>query len=396
MRASRRLNRRARAVLPFLVLLVAGCRPRPRDVVPSFPFQADSLRTQFVAPGVIHRFVYAASGPWAIHVLQTDLDRCYSPRAVKGTARAVGREKTSVLLARLNDSLPVVGGVNADFFSLAAPPGVPVGALVVQGTLIAGPGVKPALALDSSGTLRIAQLRATGTLDVNGRRFPIEAWNRSALRGAALFDRAWGATMDTSTSAVEVAISGRHGGHVVLVDTARAGAAIPAGGAVIVAGRNAPEDLRAALRTLHAGDSVRATVSLAPFFPREAVGGRPLLVRDSAIVADVDTTGQPGFSTSRHPRTAVGLARDGRRMILVAVDGRQKPYSDGMTLRELANLMLALGARDALNLDGGGSTTMVYADPDSAGRLRVANRPSDKEGERPVGDALAIVRACSR
>ena len=83
-------------------------------------------------------------------------------------------------------------------------------------------------------------------------------------------------------------------------------------------------------------------------------------------------------------------------MILVVVDGRQKPYSDGMTLRELANLMLALGARDALNLDGGGSSTMVYADPDSGGKLRVANRPSDKEGERAIGDALAIVRGCGR
>ena len=68
-----------------------------------------------------------------------------------------------------------------------------------------------------------------------------------------------------------------------------------------------------------------------------------------------------------------------------------------LDVKDAANQLAgALGARDALNLDGGGSTTMVYADPDAAGRLRVANRPSDKEGERPVGDALAIVRACSR
>jgi exopolysaccharide biosynthesis protein len=65
-----------------------------------------------------------------------------------------------------------------------------------------------------------------------------------------------------------------------------------------------------------------------------------------------------------------------------------------MSLRELANLMLALGARDAINLDGGGSSTLVYADPTSGGALRIANRPSDKEGERAVGDALAVVRRC--
>jgi exopolysaccharide biosynthesis protein len=64
-------------------------------------------------------------------------------------------------------------------------------------------------------------------------------------------------------------------------------------------------------------------------------------------------------------------------------------------LRELATLIRGLGARDAIKLDGGGSTTFVYADPNSGGALRIANRPSDKEGERAVGDALAIVhRSC--
>jgi exopolysaccharide biosynthesis protein len=127
--------------------------------------------------------------------------------------------------------------------------------------------------------------------------------------------------------------------------------------------------------------------------PRETVGGRPLLVRDSAIVASVDAEGL--FSQGRHPRTAAGIARGGKRLLLVVVDGRQKPYSDGMTLRELATVMLALGARDAINLDGGGSTTLVVDDSTASG-LRIANRPSDAAGERPVGNALAVVRTCSR
>lgn len=131
---------------------------------------------------------------------------------------------------------------------------------------------------------------------------------------------------------------------------------------------------------------------LVPFHPKNAVGGRPVLVRDSALDAAVDTEGQAGFR-ERNPRTAAGIARGGRQLILVAVDGREYENA-GMTLRELGDLMLGLGARDAINLDGGGSTTMVYADPDSAGRLRIANHPSDKGGERTVGDALAIVHAC--
>ena len=131
---------------------------------------------------------------------------------------------------------------------------------------------------------------------------------------------------------------------------------------------------------------------LAPFFPRQAVGGRPRLLRDSAIVGEVDTEGQASFR-ERNPRTAAGIARDGKRLILVTVDGREYENA-GMTLRELAQTMRGLGARDAINLDGGGSTTFVYADPDSSGRLRLANHPSDPEGERTVGDALAVVHAC--
>lgn len=132
---------------------------------------------------------------------------------------------------------------------------------------------------------------------------------------------------------------------------------------------------------------------LSPFHPMHAVGGRPILVTDSAIVGGVDTEGAVSFR-ERNPRTAAGIARNGKRLILVAIDGREYQNA-GMTLRETAELMLALGARDAINLDGGGSTTLVYADPDSSGRLRIANHPSDKEGERTVGDALAIVHGCS-
>lgn len=147
-------------------------------------------------------------------------------------------------------------------------------------------------------------------------------------------------------------------------------------------------------RTMVVDDPALATASLSPFHPLEAVGGRPVLARDSVISDGVDTEGQASFATARHPRTAVGIANGGRRLLLVVVDGRQAGYSDGMTLRELATLMLALGAPEALNLDGGGSTALVYADPDSVGMMRLANHPSDATGERAVGNALAIVRRC--
>jgi exopolysaccharide biosynthesis protein len=131
---------------------------------------------------------------------------------------------------------------------------------------------------------------------------------------------------------------------------------------------------------------------LRPFKPLEAVGGRPIIVRDSAIAGEVDTFGNAGFR-GRNPRTAAGIARNGKQLILVTVDGRD-PRNVGMSLRELAGVMLALGAREAINLDGGGSTTMVVAAPGGADGRHIVNHPSDKGGERTVGDALAVVHRC--
>jgi exopolysaccharide biosynthesis protein len=148
--------------------------------------------------------------------------------------------------------------------------------------------------------------------------------------------------------------------------------------------------------TAHIGRFTMNGQTLKPFHPREAVGGRPQIVADSMIITNIDSAGGHAFSTTHHPRTAAGISRDGRHLILVVVDGRQMPYADGMSLRSLATLMLSLGAYNAINLDGGGSSTMLYADSSNGGALRIANRPSDKEGERTVGDALAIIRECRK
>jgi hypothetical protein len=101
------------------------------------------------------------------------------------------------------------------------------------------------------------------------------------------------------------------------VGTTVIGATMPAEGAVLIAGRNAPAETREALLALRPGDAVQTSVSLTPANLREAVGGRPLLVRDSLVLDAIDTVGQP-FATGRHPRTAVHFG--GRRSMLV-VDG---------------------------------------------------------------------------
>lgn len=288
---------RARSVVALAVLaaLLAseGCASAARVASSdSFAFPIDSVRTESLAPGIVHRSIRMATGPWAIEVLAVTLDRCTTALAVKGVASSEGRERTSVLLTRLADSASVLGGVNADFFSFT-PPGVPTGVLVARGRMLSPPSSRPVFAVDSLGVPHILVLQRTA-------------------------------------------------------DT------------------------------------------LVPFHPIEAVGGRPVIVRDGQV--STEATDANAFATTRHPRTAVGITTDGH-LLLVVVDGRQPSFSVGMSLAELADLMRGLGAHEALNLDGGGSTTMVARDP-ASGELRIVNRPSDKAGERPVGDALAVVRRC--
>lgn len=89
------------------------------------------------------------------------------------------------------------------------------------------------------------------------------------------------------------------------------------------------------------------------------------------------------FGVRRNPRTLAVITSDGN-LLSVAVDGHEPGYSAGASFEESAGIMRALGAREATNLDGGSSTTMTLGN-------RLINRPSDATGERPVGDAVAIL-----
>ncbi|MGE5593740.1 MAG: phosphodiester glycosidase family protein [Betaproteobacteria bacterium] len=113
-----------------------------------------------------------------------------------------------------------------------------------------------------------------------------------------------------------------------------------------------------------------------------AIGGGPRLVKDGKVhITSGEERFKPDVAVGRAPRTAAGITTDGK-LLLVAVTGRQAYHSIGVTLEELANLMVELGARDAMNLDGGGSSTMVVRD-------YVMNTPSDGQ-ERRVADAILV------
>ncbi len=115
----------------------------------------------------------------------------------------------------------------------------------------------------------------------------------------------------------------------------------------------------------------------------DIVAGVPQLIKNGKIdITWEQEKASRSFVETRHPRTAVAKLKDGK-FLMMTVDGRQAGVSVGMNLYELADYLLSLGAVDAMNLDGGGSTTMVLDG-------KVVNKPSDKEGERKVGDAILV------
>ena len=115
-----------------------------------------------------------------------------------------------------------------------------------------------------------------------------------------------------------------------------------------------------------------------------AVTGTPWLVRAGQVRSEADDAGCAALCASTHPRTAVGLAGKGRWLLVVLAEGRRPPVT-GVTLVQLSQLMHDLGAMDAINLDGGGSSTLWLQ-----GRAVMA-RPANEPVERAVANVVSIV-----
>ena len=119
-----------------------------------------------------------------------------------------------------------------------------------------------------------------------------------------------------------------------------------------------------------------------------AIAGKAMFVKNGRFALEGS---RDRFCTQPEPRTAIGLTKDRERMIIMVVDGRQPRYSEGLTLQELAQYAMDLGAHEALAFDGGGSTALVMED--DTGSPKQLNCPIDKRipgRERPVANHLGI------
>lgn len=280
------------------------------------------------------------------------------------------------------DRSRAVAAVNGDFFDINNS-GAAQGIGVRAGELVQSPvaGHNNAVAISADGLGRVIQVNFDGTATLPAGPVPLTQFNNMVqANGIGLFTPLWGAyprerAVEGAQRVAEVTVVG---GRVATVTTAAGTGPIPAGTTVLL-GRDAGADALAGLRP---GDAVSVAYQPKPSDGgtlRAAVGGSNVLVRDGAVQSIADA--------SLAPRTAVGFTADGKRMIMLTVDGRQVD-SRGVSQTEMGRMMAELGAWTALNLDGGGSSTLLARRPGEA-TVEVANSPSDGS-ERAVPNGLAI------
>lgn len=302
----------------------------------------------------------------------------------------------------------IIGSINASFFDTAGKG--PVN-LIVHNNQLLYPGIftltnnsptygQVAFGLDRNGNYQIANYDFSVKIKVNGKEFNITKINQDRKENDAVIYMAPYSSSRQNEWGTEISIAPAPGtpqplelgaaikGTVANVTGIGQGGnmAVPQGGFVLsVHGAEWQEKLAG----IQPNDDVEVIVSINPVWQQAKyiIGSGPRLVKDGQI--SISMNEKTSFASRREPRTAIGINKEGTAVYFVTVDGRQAGYSNGMTIRELAEYMKNMGAYQALNLDGGGSTTMV-ARPLGEANPKVINRPSDG-GERRILTALHAV-----
>lgn len=346
-----------------------------------------------VAPGVVLRSfdrygpdLYTGEPTW----LQADSLTVDLTKGTKVDYLFPGRVADGAPISEQADRAGAVAAVNGDFFDINQS-NAPLGVGIKDGEVIQSPDPSgdwngSAAIFTPDGLGSIGEVFFQGTIVLPDGELPLAGLNKPELPvdGVEAFTPVWGTycrcrAVQDATDVTEVEVVDHT---VTAVRDAAGEGEIPENGFVLV-GREAGAERLAALEV---GDTVRidyAARTAEGARIQAAVNGRQLLVVDGEPQKASEADNVPPA-----PRTAVGFSKDGRTMYLLTVDGRQPAFATGVGLDELAEMMVELGAYNALNLDGGGSTTMVARKPGGTS-VEVENSPSDGAERRdPNGLAL--------
>ncbi len=289
-----------------------------------------------------------------------------------------GIQKLKTVKAMAEES-GMVAAINGDFFNWE---GTPLGLTIEGGEVISSPAHDTGLAAlleTEEGEFLTAYLDMQLFVECpEGYTAEILHINKyHSMQSMVLYTDAWGGKTPGSHDGVSELVA--KDGVVLEVRQDMDGVEVPENGFVLAISTETSTYL---VDNFKAGDEITLSYTLTPDLGKleTAIGGGSVLVSGGKVAAFTNVI------AGTHPRTAAGIKEDGKTLLFVTVDGRQTATA-GMTQTELANYMIELGAVDAINLDGGGSTTMV-AREGASDTLSVVNLPSG--GERAVATALGV------
>lgn len=351
--------------------------------------EAPLVWEKLLAPGVTYRMEADPSGPLLVHAVritpQADgllmAGELANGRVFDPSSETKGRESITGT-ARRTGSLVAV---NADFFPFT---GDPLGAMVRNGELVSAPYKGRAAFAWGPGYVQAVYLDFSATMRFENAIIEIKGLNQECGDNMVVLQ----------TTAAGFAVSAKPASHAVMqID----GPIAPAGlykarvlrvvndvtSVALAPGEVALSysgEFRKQLQYMNRGDEVdvRITCTGADWSKAtNVIGGGPFLVKEGKSFVPFAAEGfTDAFAKNKHPRSAIGRARNGDIWIVV-VDGRQSA-SVGVSLDELSALMLRLGCYEAINLDGGGSSALNLAG-------LTVNRPSEGS-ERPVANSLLV------
>lgn len=380
----------------LIVLAAASALAQPFPDAPLGEVVAQTSRQVCQGLTYIHR---RTADPLDIHVLAADLSEPgISVRAALSNGAVWGNETVLSMVQRRG----AVAGINGDYWTVG---GVPLNLTAMEGEIVVAPKHRTAFVLHKDGTPEIGIWTggwgwASEAVAPNGERRPIMLLNSDCNPGwLCLYTDTWGRASRGDEVAPVVEVLCGPSGEVIEIRRDRPGISIPADHFVLTGRDDAGEWLAA---NFAAGD--RAALELKADKPldtiEEAVGAGPRILKDGEYFQDPMAAFPEGeeFTVGwkrshyleRHPRSALGLSKDKKTIVLLTVDGRQPQHSIGVYQRQAARLLKEFGAWDGMDLDSGGSATMVVED-------QVVNHPSDEANPdgtdgvpRPVANGLLI------
>lgn len=365
-------------------------------IVTSNVFAANKLLfKEPIAPGVV-RYKYEISRDkknTQTNVVTVDLN---NPHIKINTVAGGGTYTNKATVTQMADRTNAVALVNGDFFTMQLQ-GVPLGASIIDGDMKSSPAVLTdiwSFGIDENNTAFIDSTKFVGSITApNGKSYPIDGLNKtfywyqpskeySHESKIQMYDSFWSSKSRGDKTAGEVLLSEDN---VVeqIVYRKNIDMKIPKGKKILQVSGGSERFVR---ENIKVGDKVQINTNIEPNRNwKMMIGGHALLVENGAIKKYTkDVTSIGGIRA----RTAVGISKDGKTVYIVSCEGRTK-RSAGLSLNELSQFMLDLGAFKAMNLDGGGSTAMAVRNLGDIKRTRVTN-PERNAAERKVVNGLGV------